>query len=199
MAVILRTNAIIGGSVMTSPGLSTLWWTPGTAGGSTADATDCLARFRTFWDAIKAHIAGSIVITFDPVCVAIEATTGVLQGAFTGTTPLSVSGTNATDPLPRQTQGLIRWGTNSVIGGRRLRGRLFLPGPCEGDNTSGAVPLGTYVSDVNAATAPLLVAGATTSIATVWHRPSGAGAGASSLITSASCSPTWSVLRSRRG
>jgi hypothetical protein len=198
MAVILRTAALITGTSMPTTGFTSLWWSPGTAGGSTADATDCLARFRTFWDTLKSHMDDGLTIDFDPICIAVEATTGALTGAFAGTDPLSVTGTAAGDPLPGQTQGLVRLATSTVVSGRRLRGRLFIPGPVEADNTSAGVPSSTYTTDVTTAAATLLAAGATASDAVIWHRPTGGAGGASADITGVGTASTWSVLRSRR-
>lgn len=198
MAVILRSAAQITGVSMPSTGFSSLWWAPGTVGGSTADATDILAVFRAFWNAGKSHIDDGLTITFDPICIAVEASTGVLTGAFTGTQPLDVVGTNANDQLPAQTQGLVRLSTASVVGGRRVRGRIFLPGPCETGNTSGGVPTSTYVSDWNTAAALLLAGGSTASDVVIWHRPQGGAGGASPVVTGVGTASTWSVLRSRR-
>lgn len=198
MTVIIRTSAQITGSVMATPGFTSLWWVPGTVGGSTADASDCLDRFRDIWGAFSAHISNQLTFIYDPICVAVEATTGVLTGAFAGTLPGPTAGGGAGDALPRQTQGLGRLSTSSVIGGRRVRGRLFLPGPLEADNTSAGVPSSTYVSDAVAAVASILPAGATASAPCIWHRPTGGAGGASPLITGVSASPSWSVLRSRR-
>ena len=198
MAVIIRTAALLTGTAIPSGGFTSLWWSPGTVGGSTADATDCLARFRTFWDGVKSHMSTGISVDFDPICIAVEATTGVLTGAFAGTDPTTVVGTNAGEILPYQTQGLVRLATSSVISGRRVRGRLFIPTPGEADNTAAGAPNATYVTDVTTAAATLLAAGATASDAVIWHRPTGGTGGGSADITGVSCATTWSVLRSRR-
>lgn len=198
MAVIIRTNGILTGNAFPSPGLTSMWWAPQTAGGSTADATDCLARFRAAWQAIIAHIDDAIAIDFDPICIAVEDTTGVLTGAFAGTDPATVGGTAAGDALPHQTQGLLRLGTSSVINGRRVRGRLFIPGPVEADNAVSGAPVSAYISDVTAAFAALNTAGTTTSMPRVWHRPQGGAGGQAVAITSFACSTSWAVLRSRR-
>jgi len=198
MAVILRTSAIISGTALPGGGLSTLYWLPGSAGGSTADATDCLARFRTVFDGLKSHVSTGITWSFDQTVLAIEATTGVLVTTFTGAAALSVTGTAAGDGLPRQTQGLIRWGTATVIAGRRLRGRLYVPAPPEADNDATGVPSSTYKNDVTTAAATIFIAGATSSEACIWHRPVGGGGGSNGDITSATTSATWSVLVSRR-
>lgn len=198
MAVILRTTGLVTGTGLPGGGLTTMYWSPGTVGGSTADATDCLARFRTVWETFKADISSSISVNWDALVLAIEATTGVLTGTFNATDPATTVGTNAGEPLPYQTQGLIRWGTATVINGRRLRGRTFVPGPTETLNTTGGVPSSGYTTDLTAGAATIFTPGATASAAVIWHRPGPGGAGASSLITSATTSPNWSVLRSRR-
>lgn len=198
MAVILRTAALLSGTSAPSSGFTSLWWRPGTAGGSTADATDCLARFRTFWDTVKSAIHSGLTVDFDPICIAVEATTGVLTGAFAGTDPLSVTGTAVGTALPLQTQGLLRLQTSTVVGGRRLRGRLFIPAPEEGDNDTAGVPDSGYVTALNTAGATLLAAGATASDPVIWHRPTGGAGGTDAPITAVSASSAWSVLRSRR-
>lgn len=198
MAVILLTRAVITGTPMPTPGISQLWWLPGSAGGSTADATDCLARFHDVWDTFKTSISSALTFNFDPTVIAVEATTGVLSGAFTGTEPADVVGTGSGDILPLQTQGLLRLGTSTIINGRRVRGRLFVPGPIESVNAAGGVPSGSYVTDVTAGGATLFDAGATSSEPVVWHRPVNGAGGSHALVTSVACAPTWSVLRSRR-
>jgi len=198
MAVILRTQATIGGTALPGGGLSTLYWLPGSAGGSTADATDCLARFRDVWVSIGTRLTSTINFVFDQTVLAIEATTGVLTGSFTAAPALTVVGGSGSEPLPRQTQALMRFGTASVINGRRVRGRLFVPGVQEGDNTTGGVPIAALVTALTTAAATLFVAGATSSEAVVWHRPQGGAGGTHADITAAQGSTEWSVLRSRR-
>lgn len=198
MAVIMRSAALLTGTSFLEPGLTSLWWAPGTVGGSVADATDILARFRAIWEAAKASISTGVTIDYDPICLAVEATTGVLVGAFAGTDPSSTVCTATGDGLPRQTQGLLRWSTSSVVDGRRLRGRMFIPCPPESLNDASGVPSSSYVTNITAAGGTIFTAGATASSAVIWHRPKPGSAGTSALITGASCATTWSVLRSRR-
>lgn len=198
MAVILRTAGLVAGSAYPEPGYTSMWWAPGTVGGSVADATDCLARFRAIWESFKSLIDPSVTIDYDPICIAVEATTGVLTGAFAGTDPLSTAGTGTGDPLPRQTQGLIQWSTSTVLNGRRLRGRLYVPGLLEGSNTATGVVAGATVTALVAGASTVFAAGATASNPVIWHRPGPGGAGASAAITGASASTKWAVLRSRR-
>lgn len=199
MAVIMRSAAIVTGSAFPEAGYSSMWWLPGSAGGSVADATDILARFRAVWELLDHLIDPAVRFDYEATCIAVEATTGVLTGAFTGTDPTTTIGTGTGDPLPRQTQGLIQWGTDTVIGGRRVKGRTYVPGLLEGSNSSTGLPALTTVSDMVTAAATVLAAGATASEPVVWHRPGPGGAGSHALITSAGASTKWAVLRSRRG
>jgi len=199
VAVILRSAATISGASMPETGFTQLWWSPGTAGGSTADATDILARFRAAWDTVKVNMDPGLTLTFDPVCIAIESTTGVLTGSYVGTTPGAVTGTATGDMLPHQTQGLVRFGTASIFNGRRLRGRLYLPGPNETVNSAAGAPVAGYLTTATTAFGGLLSGGGTSSAPVIWHRPVGGAGGGNALITSVTTAPSWSVLRSRRG
>lgn len=198
MAVIMRSAAILTGSSFPTPGFTSMWWLPGTVGGSTADATDILARFRACWDGIKANIHSSISFDFDPICLAVEATTGTLTGAFVGTDPSTVTGTGATDALPLQTQALVRLGTSSVIDGRRVKGRCYVPGQLEANNAGAGVLSSSLVTAIAGSFATILAAGATASNPVIWHRPKAGSPGTHAAVTSVQCSPSWSVLRSRR-
>jgi len=197
MAVIMRSAAILTGAAFPEPGIVQMWWSPGTVGGSTADATDILARFRTCWEGAKALIDDAVTIDYDPICLAVEATTGVLTGAFAGTDPSTTVCTGTGDALPRQTQGLVRLGTSTVINGRRLRGRIFLPGPLEANNSADGTTTG-YGTTITTAFSSIFTPGATASQAVIWHRPTGGGGGAAAAITSVGTAATWAVLRSRR-
>lgn len=198
MAVIMRSAATLTGSAFAEPGLTQMWWSPGTVGGSTADATDILARFRACWEAAKSLIDQTITIDYDPICIAVEATTGVLTGAFAGTDPSSTVCTGTGDALPRQTQGLVRLQTSTVIDGRRLRGRIYVPGPLEAANTATGIPSSSYTSTITAGFATIFTPGATGSNAVIWHRPQAGSGGNAAVITGVSTATTWSVLRSRR-
>lgn len=198
MAVILRTSALVTGSGLAGGGLTQLYWVPGSVGGSTADATDCLARFRGLWVSIGTRLSSTISFVFDTTVLAIEATTGVLVTSYTAAPALTVTGGSGSEPLPRQTQGLIKWGTASVINGRRVRGRLFVPGVQEGDNDGAGQPVAALSSALTAAGATIFVPGATSSEACIWHRPVGGAGGASPDITSSTGGTTWAVLKSRR-
>jgi len=199
MAVILRTSALVTGTSSTAALLSA-WYLPATVGGSNTDATNCLAHFRSVWNVLAAKMITAATITYDSTTIAMEATTGVLTGAFVGTTPANSIGAGGSSPLPYQTQGLIAWGTSTVIAGRRLRGRWFIPYPDEGDNsgTPGA-PSSSYTSQLQAGVTAMMVAPAGGALPVIWHRPAPGGSnGGHGAITGGNARPYWCAQRKRR-
>lgn len=198
MAVIIRTDALLTSSLSSDPWLASMWWLPGTTGGSTADATDCLDRFRDMWVLLAAKVATGVSIANQGTVIAVEATTGALTGAFSGVAGAAVSSSGGSAPLPAQTQGMIRWATAGVVNNRRVRGRTFVPLPDEGDNDTSGKPGSSYTSQLALGVAALLTAGTTASEPVVWHRPVNNAGGSQHFITGGGARTTWAVLRSRR-
>lgn len=198
MVVMLRTDAVLASPLSSDPWLSTMWWIPGTVGGSTADANDCLARFRTVWVALAPKISTGVTIQLQGLCIAVDAATGTLTGTYSGSAGAAVASSGGSAPLPAQTQGLIKWGTNAVVAGRRVQGRTFVPLPDEASNATTGAPDSSYTSQLAAGIVALLAAGATASTACVWHRPKVGAPGSAAAITAGSPVFRWSVLRSRR-
>ena len=58
----------------------------------------------------------------------IDDATGALTGTWTEATGYSGTGAFAGEPVPDAVQLLVRWNTATIIDGRFLRGRTFLPG-----------------------------------------------------------------------
>jgi hypothetical protein len=99
-------------------------------------------------------ISSSYTATVESEVFLIDQATGEPTGMESVTTTPVVC-TQSSDPLPWQTQGLIRWTTGTFIGGRQVRGRTFIPGPCETCNTSG-VPNSSYVPTLQSVAATFL-------------------------------------------
>lgn len=200
MTVILRTLARMTGVNPASPYLSQMYWEPQTTGGSNADATDCLARFRSFWSALDDWITSTITASFDPAVQAIEDTTGELQAVFSATPVSDLTMIGGTNPLPYQTQGFVRWSTDGVLRGRVVKGRTYVPGPEEASNIGLGVPSSSYSGALTLAAAEITDPGTTDSFAVVWSRPTtpGGNNGTSSAITAGVGASSWSVLKSRR-
>jgi hypothetical protein len=175
--------------------LLTYYW-DSTGGTPAAVATEAGLRVRAFWVSFASHIPNTSTVTIDGFGDEVNEANGSIVGTFTGPAVASVNGTGGGDGLPRQTQGLLRYGTGGIVAGRRITGRQFIPSPSETDNTGG-LPTALYTADLNTA-ANLLGTTIVTPISQrVWHRP-GAGAGLSFPVTSRSAGSGWAVLRSRR-
>lgn len=197
MATILQTTAQIdyGG---TFGGLSTMYWLPGTPGGSPADDTDCLERFNAFWNAFEVVIATGVTVTVDPVTLYFNDATGALVDVGGGVPGTQAIGGSTGQNLPRQTQGMIKWVTAGIVNNRRVQGRTFMPAPTESNNTDTGTPDSSYVSNLVTAATTLLTPGDTSSTPVIWHRPVNNTGGSSHAITTHAPRTTWSVLRSRR-
>lgn len=199
MVALLRTKAQGIASVSGSPYLFQQVWQPGTGGGSTADATDCLARYSDFWTTLAAKIATGVVIVFDPVCEIFDSATGDLTGSFTGVQPANINSSAGSSPLPAQVQGLIAWSTPIVRNGRFLRGRTYVPLPDEGDNAGNATPSVSYTAQLTVAVGDLLAAGSTASAPHIWGRPTTVGGsnGVSGPISAGVARNNWATQRRR--
>lgn len=156
------------------------------AGGQTAQqAADAVAAF---WNDLEGHMGDGLtweVVT--PVDVV-----NPVNGQITSqeaVTPDSGAGTISTNILPPSSQGLVQLRTGVFVGGRELRGRVFIPGATENDS-SGRVPESTYTNDVTAAANTLR----TSASWVVWSRTHGQWQGVQSSVLA----QYWAVLRSRR-
>lgn len=153
-------------------------------------AQDAATAVHNFWDGIKVHLDQSYHLQVDPNVETIDYTTGLATGA-TGVSTSPVVGANTNDPVPWGTQGLLQIRTPVFINGRQQRGRIFIPGPCENDNTGG-VPSTTYKADVLAAAATLI--SDINSNLQVYSRKNHLG----SVVTVAAIWAKWANLRTRR-
>jgi len=203
MATIMRARFTMNmvGLSSSGPGLFQTYWRPGTSGGSTADATDILARVRAMLNGIVTSLSTACTYTAQSQVDALEDSTGALTGSFFGTAPAPVTGTTAGEPMPAQTCYLIRATTGLVVGPRLLRGRTFLGLPAETNNTTGAPSTGS-VTNLNTVFPGMLTGGTTLSFPVVWHRPNPAAAvpaGTSGAIVGYQCEPDyWGSQRGRR-
>jgi hypothetical protein len=124
------------------------------------------------------------VATFNEVTGTLESVAGLVPGSGVGT--------NVTDALSPTTQGLLQLRTGLIVFGRLLRGRIFLPGPCEAHNGSSGGPLAGYVDPYETAAATL-VGDANTDLV-IWSQTHGVKA----PVASADVWSKWASLRSRR-
>jgi hypothetical protein len=185
MATIRRARVIWNG-VSGLPGLSVFFAPAG------VDPTGSLVAF---FNAIKGEFPAPLTWTVENGGDELDDGTGVLSGGWAGTAGGPVVATGAAAHAAG-TGAYVNWNTNTVVNGRRVKGRTFLA-PLRNEDYDSA---GTITS---AALAILQVAAnnlVTTADTIVWHRPGsvGGGAGSSAVIQSASVPDQVTSLRTRR-
>lgn len=125
----------------------------------------------------------------------VNATTGTLTGQWAETTNQAGVGAAASAPGADATQALLRWQTATIINGRFLQGRTFIPGL-----SRDAIVLGNLsasaIADFQGAADGLVTADVGFG---VWHRPTSGTGGAFHDYTSAGVWNELAVLRRRRG
>lgn len=196
MTVLLRIQTLLTGLVG-GPGLSTFHFLASAGSGQEAqNAVDA------FWASIDGWISSTITATPMNEVVAFEDTTGEAV-SFTPSNGIGNTGDAVGTPLPPATQGMIKWPTGAVVGGRRLQGRTFIPGPTEDHSEGSGVPNAAYVAAL--ATAGDALLNGVNSTPVVWSRPKidpETGAvirpGSYAEITDAVGWTKWAVLRGRR-
>lgn len=202
MTVILRARFTVSPAIVgVGPALFQTYWRPGTLGGSTADATDILNRVRACIQACVASLGAGVTYTAQPELDGIEDTTGHVTAAFFGAAPGPAIGTSAGDPMPPQTAYLVHARTNLVVGPRLLKGRTYLFGATETQNTSAATPIAATVGVISAAFQGMVAGGTTLSFPVIWHKPgaSAAPVGTNGPVTAYTCEANyWGSQRNRR-
>jgi len=169
-----------------APWLNTLYFA---APGDQSGADQAVAATGAFWGAVDNFMNSAVTWSTQPEVAYIDPvsgdTTGVLQTAVQ-----SGTGSLAIDVLPPATQAVCRLRTGVFIGGREIRGRIYIPGLTEAGSTAG---------NVTAATATSIQTALTTLLAAprqpvIWSRKNGQDR----VIVAASVWNQFGVLRSRR-
>jgi hypothetical protein len=193
---IFRARATIT-STVGSPALITAYFQTGTAG-STAIATECVARVRACLNAMVGFVHSSANYLPDLQVAELDAGSGTLVNLWAGATPTGITWLGTADALPPATQGLLRLSTSAFVAGRRVQGRINMPFPREDGNDPGAVPSSAYRAALVAAGNALSTTITTVVTPAVWHRPKAGVGGVGCAVTSVSAATTWASLRSRR-
>lgn len=170
-----------------SPYYSNLYF-PGTL---STDAQSRADAVRTFWFGLTTLLRTPMLATIDPFVPVISESTGEVTGGFTVTPPAQVGFTSTGAAMPPANQMLIRLSTPTYFAGRRLKGKLYIPGLTENTNDPGGVVSPTDRGTVLTALAPLLTGANRLG---VWSRKNGAFV----QVDGASAWEKWAMLRSRR-
>lgn len=167
-------------------------------GNSLADA------WRAFLVSLQSSMASGMTATIDPELLEFNEADGVVTGAGnTIQSPVAMTGLG--DQLPHNVQLLIQWTTNGIVHNRRVKGRTFLPGMLEANNSPVGVPLPAVDTPVQTAINTLL--STMSGRMRVWSRPldsehsspsNPARPGSAHAILSGDVAAYWATLRSRR-
>jgi len=187
MATIRRVRTEFTG-VAGSPWVSNMYFT--WVNGTEQDHVDAVG---VFWAAVDARIDNSVTWATESDVAVIDDTTGNITSMET-TTPATGAGGGTSDPLPYQTQALCHWLTNSFLSGRQIRGKTFIPGLCEDDNTSTGLLVSTTQTIIQDAADALIAASSSPGPLRVFTRVNNT----SVVVETASVPTKWALLRSRR-
>jgi hypothetical protein len=155
-----------------------------------AHASQCVSAFWGLVGGLAPYVTGSLSCAISGDVEVIDISTGQITGVVSVTGAVN-AGSAAGDALPFLVQGLARLQTSLYLGGRQLRGRMFLPGMMEAQNTAAGVPAAAMQTAVNTALATYIAHAADPA---VYSRKYSAVAS----VSSATLSPKWSYLRTRR-
>lgn len=146
---------------------------------------------RSMWDDQAPSMINDLSAQIESEVPVIDPATGDMTSVFNVPQVPPVVGTNTGQPLPPFTQLLMTVTTETILGGRRIRGRFFWPGWPEEVNVDPGVP-GLDLRNAARNAADTLIANDPPLM--VWSRKNGVAVQATGI----SAGEQWSVLRSRR-
>lgn len=168
------------------------------------DAEDLQAVVQTFWGTCAPQITNECSFRVLGEMDVIDETTGELIETMSTIDGATTAGTSTEDNQPPATQTLLRLRTGAVVAGRRLQGRLFIPGPPRNGTGDTLTPTTASRAAYQNAAAALITA--TTGIGpwVVWSRPVSDNPtvpdrpGTTAAVVNGSVWDKYAVLRSRR-
>lgn len=120
MALISRVRTVWTG-VGGSPAYTNLYVAQGTVTPAAAQAA-----VGNFIGSLKGEIVSACTATIEGDVATIDTATGQTVGVTVGTSTV-IPCTGGASAAPPANQGLIRWLSNTYVGGRQIRGRTFVP------------------------------------------------------------------------
>lgn len=179
------------------PGLNTFYFS-----GTTENAADAQVAHDRVRAALAASFNGIWANRVTGIVAAdvdvINASNGQITNTHTVTASAAVLGTSGASILPTSTALMLRLGTGGYVGGRKVRGRVYVSpmGLGVADN-NGAPVIGLSVGV--AAFANAMTFEMTNGVQwVVWHRPKLGVGGLALNVTTCTFAPKFAVLRSRR-
>lgn len=181
-----------------APGVCTFY---GTNGPSLFPAVQAM------WGSLATKMPPTVSVTVEPFGDSIEDTTGAITGSWSIAPATGFAG-GASGPYSAPSGACLTWLTDSVLDGRRIKGRTFLVPLSDFIYDNDGTLKGSDVIDLRATCAAYVAAAA--GAAVVWHRPRKASIatptrparvarlGGHGVITGSSVKDKIAVLRSRR-
>lgn len=111
-------------------------------------AQELIDSVRDAWTVLVADINTNVTATVEATVMNLD----VLSGKFTGATAgvaRTVDMTALGQALPLQVQGLIFLSTGEFVNGHELKGRWFVPGWTENDNSTGVPSSNAILKMIN--------------------------------------------------
>lgn len=174
------------------PGVSSLYW----AGDSQAVADDAAAATVDFFEAIQANLTPLMQVDVSNIAVGVNEEDGVLFD-FLPVIGTTINGTGVDEPYPIGTACVFQFKTATIVRGRRVQGRIYVPGFTEGNDSGTGVLDPGNVTGLSTIAANTL--GAATGVQVVWSRPvEGGAAGSIAPVVTYGVSEVFSNLRTRR-
>lgn len=169
------------------PGISTTY-----AQGELGDADTIVDAWIDFWDALSDLIANNFTVTMGGAVDRIDPVTGNIIEVGSATVR-SVVGSSVGQFLPLASQGVLEFLTGVFVGGRQVRGKMFVPGIVEDQNEEG-VPTSGCITAFEDALNDVNGIDGMNGAWVVWSRANAQ----TQFVTSSFMWSKWGVLRSRR-
>jgi hypothetical protein len=187
MATLARVRVVWSGSPVTGPGVSTFYFNQAGSGWT--------ASLNTFFTAVASKVPGGVTFTCSSTGDLVDAATGELSGTWTdGTSWTKVS--SGTGVYARGVGTRVRWATNGIRNGRRVRGSTFLvPLVAACYDSDGSID-NTIRNTLTDAAIALVVDNEPDMV--IYSRPQGGSPGFASQALNADLPDQVSWLRSRR-
>lgn len=163
-----------------------------------ANLEDCRAAVGALWESIDPSISDDYSWEVATEGKVINDASGQITDFWSSSTLLTGTGAASGTPLPDAAQALLRWRTATVVAGRRVQGRTYIPGLTAGSlsTTNPGNLIQTTQVQIAAAGEDLI---ADNVGFVIWSRPGTNRPGSSALVTNASCWNEFATQRRRRG
>lgn len=111
----------------------------------TTDPQQAASAVALLWDGARTSFSAALTARVQPEVISLTAESGVTVSATVINPGAPIPGSQTGEPLPGMVQGLIRLQTGQYVDGKRVSGRIFLPGATEQDSFNGS-PIAAYLT-----------------------------------------------------